>query len=219
MSSFPVSREKARQTQESMCEIFVSFPSFFSWGKIVHCFFLFGLNQRRHDLNLKYRGKNPFPRGWSLSRCRCGHAANQLKTTLISLASLLSKRSLKFAGKVISRPYLRDEWVKRSPKSSPRKGKSKVRLLRLIKILCLRFLWPGLCYRATSLFDRFTETLIFQYFGECDKYISFVRCSALCKRNMPIEILDESPRRTSTLYWPDDFRIIITPFTVWYWRL
>lgn len=57
---------------------------------------------------------------------------------------------MKFAGKVISRPHLRNEWVKRSPKSLPRKEKSKVRLFRFINIFCLRSLWPGLCVRFAT---------------------------------------------------------------------
>lgn len=88
---------------------------------------------------------------------------------------------MKFAGKVISRPHLRDEWVKRSPKSSPRKGKSKVRLLRLVKILCLRFLWPGLYVRfATERLPFLTVSwrlLFFNILGNVTN--TFLLCGAV----------------------------------------
>ena len=44
-------------------------------------------------------------------------------------------------------------------------------------------------------------TLSSQCFWKCDSFFSFVRCNTRCKRNMQIEIPDESPRRTWTLCW------------------
>ena len=95
------------------------------------------------------------------------------------LSSAVRKRLLKFAGKVISRPHRKTYGLNEVQKIH--QGKQFVRSdpFCFIKLSCLRFLWLGPSVRFAT-----------KWHGKCDKFTSFVRFNAWCKRNMQIEIHD-----------------------------
>lgn len=90
------------------------------------------------------------------------------------------KRLLQFAGKVISRPHRKNEWVKWSPKIHKEK-QFLVRLYCFIKISCIRFLWLGPSVRFASTWHLLLtvswRTLVFSVLGNVTN--SLFLCGAM----------------------------------------
>ena len=98
-----------------------------------------------------------------------------------SLAKLVAKRSTKIRGK----DHLATKTnglnglneVKKPTKKSKEKGQTFLLHQNHLSLISLGQAFYCIWHKVTSLYDRFMETPTSQYFGECDRFTSFVQCS------------------------------------------